>query len=462
MSRKTSRESAAAGSHLVEQVRSVIDRVIDPGSLPCPRAHGNAEWTPALLAATALVWAWQSLGTLTSRFDEARTVTTKLFPDAAVPATYQSFVKALAIDSTALLEAIVGTLRARMTEQAATHWKVGRWCVVAFDGTRLRVPRTADNQTHFDQPVSEASKKKAASKTGPNKADRSVPQAWLTVCWHLGTGLPWAFRHGPGGSSETHHARNMLAELPAGSLVTADAGFVGYDLLTDIIGSGHELLVRVGGNVRLLKSSGYVKRRQGHGGAELVLLWPDKAVRKQQPPVVLRVIRVQAAGTKGGRQPMVLVTSVLMETKLSDPQACAIYRRRWGIEVFMRDFKVTFERGELLSHAPANAERELAWSFVALWSVQLLGAEGLIEQGLSPRELSTAVAVRELQRALIRLSYEPCDLLASLAVSRVDGYERADKSSRDYPRKKTDPPPGLPQFHDLKDHHRDALRGLSL
>lgn len=457
MSRKTCANTGDIESDLLEQLQGVLAWVIDDRSLPPDRPHGNAEWTPLLLATTALVWAWQSLGTLTSRFDEARTITAKLNPDKTVPATYQSFVKALAVDSAALVNCLVVTLRKRMRQVAGTHWKVGRWCVFAFDGTRLQAPRTAENQTWFDQPMSVTGKKKRSRKKRSRRSDRGRPQAWLTVCWHLGSGLPWAFRHGPGGSSETHQARDMLAELPDGSLVTADAGFVGYDLLRQVTESGHELLVRVGSNVRLLKSSGYIKRRKGHGGAELVLLWPDKMVRKKQPPLVLRIIRV-----RDGRQPMALVTSALMERDLSDKQALAIYRRRWGIEVFMRTFKETFEKGQLLSGAPANAERELAWSFVALWSVQLLGAKGLIAEGLDPCELSSAQAIHALQRALIVLSYKPVNLLAAMAQPHNDGYERADKSSRDFPRKKKDKPPGLPQLHPLKDIHRAALREIKL
>lgn len=439
MSRKTCANTGDIESDLLEQLQGVLAWVIDDRSLPPDRPHGNAEWTPLLLATTAVVWAWQSLGTLTSRFDEARTITAKLNPDKTVPATYQSFVKALAVDSAALVNCLVVTLRKRMRQVAGTHWKVGRWCVFAFDGTRLQAPRTADNQTWFDQPMSVTGKKKRSRKKRSQRSDRGRPQAWLTVCWHLGS------------------------ELPDGSLVTADAGFVGYDLLRQVTESGHELLVRVGSNVRLLKSSGYIKRRKGHGGAELVLLWPDKMVRKKQPPLVLRIIRV-----RDGRQPMALVTSVLMERDLSDKQALEIYRRRWGIEVFMRTFPCcdleaeTFEKGQLLSGAPANAERELAWSYVALWSVQLLGAKGLIAEGLDPCELSSAQAIHALQRTLIVLSSKPVNLLAAMAQPHNDGYERADKSSRDFPRKKKGKPPGLPQLHPLKDIHHAALREIQL
>lgn len=70
--------------------------------------------------------------------------------------------------------------------------------------------------------------------------------------------------------------------------------------------------------MRLLRSAGYVRRR-----GEFVFLWPDRAVRKSHPPLVMRVIRVH-----DDRQPMMLVTSIRDPRHLSDSQALSVYRRR--------------------------------------------------------------------------------------------------------------------------------------
>jgi hypothetical protein len=52
---------------------------------------------------------------------------------------------------------------------------------------------------------------------------------WLTLLWHVGTGLPWAWETGPSDSSERAQLQEMLPKLPENSLIAADAGFVGYD-----------------------------------------------------------------------------------------------------------------------------------------------------------------------------------------------------------------------------------------
>lgn len=431
------------------ELREALGRVVDDLSFSGSDAHGNAGWTPAGMAAVAIVWAWHGLGGLVVRYEQARAVLAELRPGERPPGTYQGFVKTLAAHSDRLLGGVVATLRRRMRDEAGGFWAVGGWPVFAVDGTRLSAPRTAANQDWFDRPVDRSRRRRGTPRSNAH-GDR--PQAWLTVLWHVGLGLPWAFRHGPRGDSETGHLREMLAELPDGALVTADAGFTGYDLWRRLLDAGCELLIRVGGNVRLLDAAGHVRRR-----GEIVLLWPDAACRRRQPPLVLRAVRLT-----DGRRPMLLVTSVLDRSLLSDRQAAAIYRRRWGVEVFIRTFKRTFERGELASRSPANAERELAWSLVALWGVQLLGAAELIGGGFDPAGLSTAAALRSLRAALAAVTPAPAGgLLASLAVPADDGYRRRNKASRDYPRKKRTTPPSVPPLRPLTRRHTARLKEMT-
>jgi hypothetical protein len=111
------------------------------------------------------------------------------------------------------------------------------------------------------------------------------PQLWLTTLWHAGTGLPWDWRIGPADSSERAHLREMLGGLPAEALLAADAGFVGYEGLRQILAGGHHFLLRVGANVRLLRKLGWTRESAG-----TVYLWPDQAARRSQPPLVMRLV----------------------------------------------------------------------------------------------------------------------------------------------------------------------------
>lgn len=72
----------------------------------------------------------------------------------------------------------------------------------------------------------------------------------------------------------------MILSLPLGSLVAADAGFVGYEYWKALLDAGHDFVIRVGANVKLLKNLGYARLHN-----DLVYLWPDAAAAKGQPPL---------------------------------------------------------------------------------------------------------------------------------------------------------------------------------
>jgi len=256
------------------------------------------------------------------------------------------------------------------------------------------------------------------------------PQMWLTLLWHVGTGLPWAWRTGPSDSSERGHLEEMLGELPENSLITADAGFVGYDFWQALLTAGHNFVIRVGSNVRLLNKLGYA-RQYDH----TVYLWPERAAKKKQSPLALRLIVVH-----NGKHPVYLVTN-LNKTQLSDSQAATIYGARWGIELFFRTFKQTFGCRKLRSRSADNATLELDWSLLGLWCICLLGQRELNASGQAPERLSPAAAIKAFQSMLrdYRVRPESVDesLWSKLRIALLDDYERrSSKTSRNYPRKK--------------------------
>jgi hypothetical protein len=100
-----------------------------------------------------------------------------------------------------------------------------------------------------------------------------TPQGWafaaivlrilLATVWHVGSGLAWAWRAGPSDSSERGRLQAMQPKIPAGALIADDTGLVGYDFWNAILAAGHQLLVRVGSNVKLLKELGFAQESDG-------------------------------------------------------------------------------------------------------------------------------------------------------------------------------------------------------
>jgi len=403
--------------------------------------RADCTYTPRLLASTAMLWAWSDEPTLVDRFQAVRRIIQFLFSlQQELAGTYQAFIKLLRRWTPQLVAVVQTALRQRMHQALPDCWEVCGFVMFGVDGSRLELPRTRSHEAAYSaarrgSKSRKRRRKKARSKRHSKKANS--PQMWLTTMWHAGTGLPWDWRTGPADSSERAHLIEMLPALPEGALVAADAGFVGYQYAKAVVDSGRELLLRVGANVRLLRKLGFVRESAG-----TVYLWPDQQARKHQPPLVLRLVVAH-----NGKHPVYLVTSVLCKSRLSDRQVTELYGRRWGIEVFYRHLKQTFGRRKLRSTNADNARIEIEWSLAGLWAMALYALVETNKKGIPPRRLSVAQMLRAFRRMLRDYRHPQqrgrrlCDLLRNAV---VDSYVRKNKTSRDYPRKKQESPPGAP------------------
>jgi len=394
--------------------------LIPPGVLAAVPA--GRQWSGWLLALAAVLMAWDSLPTLTSRFESTLETLTGWLPRRKLARTYQGFIKALKLHSAALLDRLTDYLRRQMPAWVGPYWTQQDWQAFAADGSRVECPRTAANERQL----------------GCAGRKRTTPQLFLTTIYHMGSGLPWSFRIGPGTDSERNHLRHMLPLLPQNALLVADAGFVGYDLLSTILAGSRHFLIRVGSNVRLLRDLGYARVHDD----QTVWLWPDKQQKQNQPPLVLRLICLH-----DGRKPVYLLTDLPAE-QLSDRQAGVLYRMRWGIEVFYRFFKCTLGHRKMRSAAPQQAKCELHWAVLGLWVLSMMSVRQLIARETNPLELSVAAALKAVRRCLRRAGPPSLKRLRqALGQAVKDRYVRTtSKKARNWPHKKTEKPPGPPKI----------------
>ena len=387
------------------------------------KLRGGVAWTPQRLLCMALFMAWSAEQTLAERFDAVHDLLRSLFPRWRLGGTYTGWYVALARWSAVLQPAVAKRLRREMQAMARTHWSRQGWCAFAADGSRVECPRTAANEAVL----------------GCAGRKRTAPQLFLTTLWHMGLGLPWDFRIGPGTSSERRHLEEMLADLPANALVVADAGFVGYDLCRRILAARRSFLLRVGANVHLLSKLGYAVREQG----STVYLWPQD--RQDQPPLVMRLIVLPR-----GRKKMYLLTNVADATELSDESAAVLYEMRWGVELFYRSWKQTLCRRKMLSHTPEAARLELSWGVLGLWLLGMMSVSAILRRGGDPLAWSVALArkhVRQTMRRAVSDRRRGTSLSEQLAQATQDGHERlGSKKARNWPHKKREKPPGEPKI----------------
>jgi hypothetical protein len=202
-------------------------------------------------------------------------------------------------------------------------------------------------------------------------------------------------------------------------LFCADAGFTGYELWKAMIDRGHHILIRVGANVRLLRKLGYYARER----AGIVYCWPSAAARKNQPPLVLRLIRFRL-----GRGEACIITSILQAHLLSERAAVRLYRLRWGVELQFRALKQTFSRRKLRSKRPDRALVELDWSLLGLAIIQLFAVKEQVQFGMTPEESSVSLAIRIVRETLDHWYETPAAAATfskRLRSAVIDNYQRS-------------------------------------
>ena len=412
----------------------------------------DCQWTQFGLVATALVWAWSPKFTLKERFAQALQFSRSLGRRCApLTTSYQAFMKLLVRWTATLLGCLVLLFHVLMQRKFPKQFRFAGFVILAADGSKVRLARTRSNEACY-APATRGKKGKKRRRTDRAKkrprgsqarAQRArdkkadSPQLALTLLFHVLLRLPWDWRIGPSDTSEREQLRQMIPDLPADALLVADCGFVGYDFWSELLASGRQFVIRVGGNVRLLKKLGFVREAN-----DTVYLWPDKAAKREQPPLMLRLLVVH-----DGRQPWYLVTSVRSRQRLSDKQLSQIYKFRWRIELFFRHFKQTYRREKLRSHKAEHAACEAQWSLLGLWAMLL---HTQIQQKQQGQAVSVAAVLRAFARVIDeqRCRPEPGESLTEMLLEAlVDPYRRRDKTSRAHPRKKYEPPTKPPHLH---------------
>lgn len=410
-----------------DQLLKAIGQNLPHRGLPLISKDLRVRWTDRLLVIAAILMSWSSSACQQDAFEDARKSAVSMYRSRRRPgASLTGFLKALLARTKVLLAVVVQALREASEQAAGANWRLGPWVLMSVDGSRVECPRTAANERAFGC----AGKKK------------TTPQQFITTIFHVATGLIWDWCRGRGDAAERTHLRRMLSNLPEKTLLLADAGFTGYQLLETVLDRKHQFIVRVGSNVRLLRKLDYaVRERDG-----TVYLWPAK--HRSSQPLVLRLVVVH-----DGRKPVYLLSSVRSEDVLSDQMIASMYRLRWGAEVMYRSLKQTMGKRKMRSDSPRAALAELDWAMVGLWMLGLMAVRELVKDGHDPWRWSVACALRAVRRAasLLEIATTHGGLLGQLSRAVIDDYHRQrPKAARDWPRKKTERPAGAPEIRTAK------------
>jgi hypothetical protein len=414
--------------------------------------HGNATISPQSLIAVAIAcWGWTTEGTLSDRVATAVKAVGRFFP-LKKTITRQGLMNALRSCGTELVDQVVDHFAARTRTELRGHWSSGGRANIAVDGTKFMAPRTQANQASF---APDAARKKKGHKpkeynSEADKAKAKTVQLLVTVFYHIGSGLPIRWRVNSSSGSERKNVVEQLDELPANARLIGDAEYVGYPLWKSIIQSRRTFLFRVGSNVKLLKNLGEYHFKDGY-----VYYWPDASRRREEQPLVFRLIQIH-----NGKEAVYLVTN---ELDMTDEQASMLYRQRWDIEVFFRSVKQSCQRSKLCCQTPDNVLTEIHWTLLGIWAALFVGKQTFHDQKEPLSRLSPVKLIRACHLALLAVALRAQD--APLLMDELRRAFKADESgrkrskqSRNYPRKRKHRPPKPPVLIDATAEQRREAR----
>jgi hypothetical protein len=405
-----------------------------------------SRWQPQPVLFVLLVMTWCAGDSLPERFETARAFYIASYQKRRRPGTTcEGFQKALARVPLAALRLVAAAVRRRLAQVFGERFWVDGFIPFGCDGSRVQCPRSQQLEERLPS----------------SSTDDAPPQVWVTALVHLALGVLWSWRLGKGTANEREHLRQLLATLPRGALLVADAGYVGYELLQALLTARLSFLIRLTSRAPLYVSDKSTLKGYCEG---LVYYWPQTAQKKALPPIPVRILRI-----RGKKVDVWLITNVLEEKRLPKKTASKFYRWRWRNEGLFRTYKCTLGKVKLLSRTVALVHRELEGSLLA---VQLLLAQGAValhqasEKVVLPSPRKILLEIRAEIRNATGMYLGPRQRQTywrRLQQARGDARRhRHNKVRRPWPSREPHRPPAAPKIlkmgTDLKDLMEKTLR----
>lgn len=247
--------------------------------------------------------------------------------------------------------------------------------VLLADGTTVTLPATEENQGAYPQPASQ-------------RQGLGFPIMRLVGLLCLASGALLDAAGGPcegKGSDEQTLFRGLLDRLEQGDILLGDAYFPTYFLLCELLRRGVDGLFEQYGARR--RSTDF-SRGERLGTRDHLIVW----TKPKRPPWMSEadyervpdLLKVRELFT-GGK---ILVTTFLCPKQTPKVVLKALYRRRWQVELDVRNIKTTLGMEQLRCRTPAMAQKEL-WVYLLAYNlIRLLMAQAALLADQVPRQLS--------------------------------------------------------------------------
>lgn len=229
--------------------------------------------------------------------------------------------------------------------------------VKMVDGTSASMPDTAANQNVWPQ-------------TKAQKPGCGFPFARLVGLFNLGNGVLIDWAEGSKHDHESKLFRSLWKHLHRGDLLVGDRGFCSYATLARLSQRGVDSLMRIhqargfsfaqgkrlGSRDRLILWERPIQRLQG---------WSREQWKGLPPTLPLRLVEIRVDVPGFRVHSYVIVTTLLDPIEWPAQRLGRLYFRRWAVELFFRDIKISIGMDVLRCKSPAMVRREIIMHAIA-------------------------------------------------------------------------------------------------
>ena len=323
---------------------------------------------------------------------------------------------------------------ARCETVVADEWRWQGFRTLVIDGTTFSMPDTEENQAEYPQPNSQT-------------AGLGFPILRAVALTSLATGMVLALATGPYAGKETGETalfRTLFDKLGRGDLVLSDRYYGGWFMLALLRELGVEFVTRLHqyrvADFRRGKRLGQRDHLVGWVKPQKPA-WLDQETYDRLPPQLdVREIEVRVNIPGFRTESLVVVTSLFDRRAYTHADIASLYRRRWSVELELRDIKTTMDLNVLRRQTPDAVRQELWTGLLAYNLIRQSILQSALAGECHPNQLSFAATLQMLSNTWVLaavpslVTINARDRLVALRILNGHSHRVANRPNRIEPR----------------------------
>ena len=283
-----------------------------------------------------------------------------------------------------------GKVAGKVEASASLPWRWHGRPVKVVDGSGLSMPDTPENQKEYPQ-------------SKGRKKGCGFPEMRVVALFSLATGVLLQYSKGSRKVAERTLFRLLWGALEAGDVLLADRGFCSLADYHLLLQRGVDLVMRL----HQRRAAG-VRMVNKLGRGDTLVEWTKSKVRPRwlapkrwaAIPSVVRVRHITfSVDIKGFRTSRITVATTLLDPrKFPASHFADLYRRRWAVELYFRDIKISLGMDILRCQTPEMIEKELIMHVIAYNLIRATMLQAAVAEGRDIARISfkgTCQAMRE-------------------------------------------------------------------